>query len=142
MDRLPSETDPIPSAPASGTAPGKRVLIVDDAPDARMCIARELASLGFEVDGAATPEEAIERVRAQRHDLVVIDVNLGHEIDGFELTRRLLAEPGREELRVVIVSGLVREHTVVDAREAGAFTAIEKPNSWSGFGAVVAPLVA
>jgi DNA-binding NarL/FixJ family response regulator len=73
---------------------GKTVLIVDDHPSFRASARRMLEADGYEVlgeaeDGAA----ALAAARRLRPDLVLLDVRLP-DIDGFEVTRRLLGTDG------------------------------------------------
>jgi two-component system OmpR family response regulator len=69
----------------------QRVLVVDDEPNIRDLVAVALRFHGFAPVTAATGEEAMRGVRAERPDLIVLDVMLP-DVDGFELCRRLRAD--------------------------------------------------
>jgi two-component system OmpR family response regulator len=69
----------------------QRVLVVDDEPNIRDLVAVALRFHGFAPVTAATGEEALRDVRAERPDLVVLDVMLP-DVDGFEVCRRLRAD--------------------------------------------------
>ncbi len=69
----------------------QRVLVVDDEPNIRDLVAVALRFHGFAPVTAATGEEAMRDVRADRPDLIVLDVMLP-DVDGFEVCRRLRAD--------------------------------------------------
>jgi DNA-binding NarL/FixJ family response regulator len=80
----------------------RRVLVVDDHPSFRRCAAALLAAEGFEVVGEAEDgSSALAAVSELEPDFVLLDVQLP-DMDGFEVTKRLLAE--RPALLVVLVS--------------------------------------
>jgi two-component system OmpR family response regulator len=68
-----------------------RVLVVDDEASITDLVGTALRYVGFEVATAATGREALERARAFRPELIVLDVMLP-DLDGFEVTRRLRGE--------------------------------------------------
>jgi two-component system OmpR family response regulator len=68
-----------------------RVLVVDDEANITDLVGTALRYVGFEVATAATGREALERARAFRPELIVLDVMLP-DLDGFEVTRRLRGE--------------------------------------------------
>ena len=67
------------------------MLVVDDEANITDLVGTALRYVGFEVATAATGREAIERARAFRPELIVLDVMLP-DLDGFEVTRRLRGE--------------------------------------------------
>lgn len=69
-----------------------RIIIVDDHALAREGLKAVLAHAGFEIVGdVASGEEAVELVKKNVPDLVLMDVRLGAGIDGLEATRRITA---------------------------------------------------
>src|SRR5271156_5989612 len=69
----------------------QRVLIVDDEPYITDVVAAALEFEGFASEQAATGNEALEKARTGRFDLVVLDVMLP-DIEGFEVCKRLQEE--------------------------------------------------
>lgn len=70
-------------------------MIVDDHASFRSFAKSLLAADGYEVTGeAADGESALEEVARLHPDVVLLDVQLGAGIDGFEVAQRLAAEPG------------------------------------------------
>ncbi len=102
---------------------GVRVLVVDDEPAIRRFLRMSLTAHDFEVFEAATGEEALTAVVAQRPDLVILDLGLP-DIEGIEVTRRL-----REWSKIPIIILSVREHesAKVAALDAGADDYLTKP---------------
>jgi DNA-binding response OmpR family regulator len=106
----------------------RRVLVVDDEPAIRLLVQRSLEHRGFAVDTAADGLEALEKARAGRADLVLLDAMLP-KLHGFEVARRLRADPATRALPIVIMTAVYRGWRFAqDARESyGAQDYIEKP---------------
>ncbi len=89
-------------ARAGGPRLPSRVLIVDDREDARYAIRSTLLKLGaLVVAEAASGAEALDRARADRPDLVILDLGLP-DMTGFQVLDRLEAEPGFRDMPVII----------------------------------------
>src|SRR5262252_8326898 len=85
----------------------RRVLVVDDHPGFRRCARAFLTAEGFDVAGEAGDGASAVALAAElQPDLVVLDVQLP-DIDGFEVSSRLLAHD--PELAIVLVSSRSRE---------------------------------
>jgi DNA-binding response OmpR family regulator len=102
--------------------------VVDDEPEIRNLLERTLSARGFTVDTAPDGEEALARVAARRPALVLLDAMLPR-IHGFEVARRLRADPRTRDVPVVMMTAVYRGWRFAqDAREAyGAEDYIEKP---------------
>ena len=75
---------------SDGTQATVRTLVVDDEDALRFFIQETLRRAGYEVEGAASGEEAMERLRDTHYDLLMLDLMLGGRIDGLkvlEMTR-------------------------------------------------------
>ena len=124
---IPVASGPIAIQPAPGEST-RRILVVDDEPEIRTLLERTLTAHGFEVDTAPDGEEALARVAARPPALVLLDAMLPR-IHGFEVARRLRADPRTREVPVVMMTAIYRGWRFAhDAREAyGAEDYIEKP---------------
>ena len=102
-----------------------KILAVDDIPQNLRLMEAVLAPNGFAVVTAGTGEDALLQVLKEKPDLVLLDIMLPG-IDGYEVCRRLRADPKTSFLPVVMVtaSGLPEK---VKAIEAGADDFIAKP---------------
>jgi two-component system, OmpR family, alkaline phosphatase synthesis response regulator PhoP len=83
---------------------------------------------------AATGEEALEKVRSELPDLVLLDLMLPG-IDGLEVARRLKNQPGTREIPVVMLTAKGEEGDIVKGLEMGAEDYITKPFSRKVLGA-------
>ncbi len=103
-----------------------RVLIIDDERNIRRTFKMVLEAEGMAVDVAETGEEGLAQCRAERPDVVVLDVRLPG-IDGIEVLQQLQKEDA--ELPVIMISGHGTIATAVEATRHGAFDFMEKPLS-------------
>jgi len=117
--------------PARGAAigyegPRRRILVVDDVPQARAMLIDALGTLGFEVAEAGNGEEALAAVAGFRPDLVVMDLVMP-VMDGFEATRRLRLLPEGAGLPVIATSVNASVQTQARCRAVGVDAFIGKP---------------
>jgi len=104
-----------------------RAIVVDDSKAMRVLLGRILADLGFEVTEAANGREAIERLRETGvPDLALVDWNMP-EMSGVDFVRAVRAEPGYDDLRIIMVTTETEMSRVVKALGAGANEYIMKP---------------
>ena len=81
-----------PTTPTAGSVPGQRtVLVVEDEPTVRETVAEALAADGLRVITASDGRQALDRFRAERPDLVLLDLMLP-ELSGMEVCRILRRE--------------------------------------------------
>jgi len=106
-------------------AGGRRILIADDEPDLRKMLTAYLMAEGFETAVASDGNQALERVRADRPDLIVLDVGMPG-IDGFEVLRRVRAE---SDVPVIMLTARSEEVDRVVGLTVGADDYVTKPFS-------------
>ena len=104
------------------------VLVVEDEEDIAELVEYNLLKQGFSVEVAVSGEEALVRARRRRPGLVLLDLMLPG-VDGYEVCRRLKAEPDTREIPVVMVTAKGEEGDVVKGLELGADDYIVKPFS-------------
>ena len=105
---------------------GARILVVDDTPLNVKLLADLLRVKGFVVSTAASGPEALDRIAAERPDLVLLDVMMP-EMSGYEVCARLRANPETARLPVVMVTSLDAVHERVKGIEVGADDFLSKP---------------
>ena len=104
-----------------------RVLVVDDTDDSRQLAAFVLDRAGFAVTEAATGAEALRLAGTTDVDVIVLDVHLP-DIDGFEVCRRLKAEPAARSIPVLFLSATYTDlQARARGRESGADGYLTKP---------------
>lgn len=101
------------------------VLVADDQDDARRALTRGLKSLGYEVEVAADGIEALAKLPLDA-DLVLLDAEMPG-LDGFEVARRIRADPEYLDLPIIMVTGLDSREDRLRAVEAGVNDFIAKP---------------
>jgi two-component system alkaline phosphatase synthesis response regulator PhoP len=105
-----------------------KILVVDDEVNITQILEFSIGSEGFEVITAQNGEEAIERARRERPDLIILDIMMP-KIDGYEACRILKANPLTKNIPVVLLTAKGRD---IDRRlgyEVGATDYIVKPFS-------------
>jgi PAS domain S-box-containing protein len=106
-------------------AKGESILVVDDVKAQQEIAARILIRLGYFVASVSSGEEAVEYLKNNSADLLVLDMIMTPGIDGLETYRRVLKiRPGQ---RAVIVSGYSETERVKGAQRLGAGPYIKKP---------------
>lgn len=106
---------------------GRRILLVEDDRFLRRAGEATLRQRGFTVVAAADGEEALRHVAAGPFDLILLDLIMP-KIQGFEVLRRLKADPGTASIPVIVLSNLGQERDVQQAMEAGAVAYFVKAN--------------
>ena len=114
--------DPLREAPGEPS----RILVVDDAPANLTLLEDLLAFHGYEVESAASGEEALGRIAASPPDLVLLDV-LMPGMSGYELCAAIRAEPAFGMLPVVMVTALDDRAERIKGIEAGADDFLSRP---------------
>jgi two-component system chemotaxis sensor kinase CheA len=84
-------------------APRSPILVIDDSLTTRMLEQSILESAGYEVDVAVSAEEALDKARARRFGLFLVDVEMPG-MDGFEFVRVTRAEPGLSSTPAILVT--------------------------------------
>lgn len=105
-------------------AGGYRILVVDDERPTRLLMEKELPRAGYVVTTAESGEEALEKVRAQDFDVILLDLKMPG-IGGMEALRRVRDSGASGE--VVILTGHPDVDTAIEAMKLGAYDYLTKP---------------
>jgi DNA-binding response OmpR family regulator len=100
-----------------------RLLVVEDDDHIRTALRWALEDEGYQVDEAASGEDACRQVAERAPDMMVVDLMLG-ALDGFAVIREVRRE---HDLPVIVVSARADTHDIVAALEAGADDYVTKP---------------
>ena len=102
---------------------GDRVLMVDDVPDNLSLLHDALDEHGYTVLAATNGEAALACARQGRPDIVLLDAMMPG-MDGFEVARRLKADPSTAHIPIVFMTGLTEtEHLVAALQENASASA-------------------
>jgi twitching motility two-component system response regulator PilH len=102
------------------------VMVVDDSVTLREMIADLLKGRGLNVTVASDGVEALEQIKANRPDLVVLDIVMPR-MNGYEVCRRLKSDPKTQNLPVVMCSSKSEEFDRYWGMKQGADAYIAKP---------------
>ena len=101
-----------------------RVLVADDERNLRELLVRELSRKGHAVEGVGDGEAALERLRDDPPDVLILDMRMPR-LEGIEVLRRL-AEQG-EAPQVIVTTGFQEVSSAVEAMKLGAYDYLTKP---------------
>ena len=114
---------------------GKTVLVVDDVEEQREIASAVLKKLGYSVTTVSSGEEAVEYMKGNSADLLILDMIMDPGIDGLETYKRILELcPGQ---KAIIASGFSETDRVKEAQRLGAGKYIKKPYTLEKIGIAV-----
>jgi len=102
-----------------------RILVVDDEPQIRRVMRTSLVTRGYEAAEARSGEEALEKTRAGRYDLVLLDINMPG-MGGLEACRAIRSG---SDVAIIMLTVRNAEEDKVEALDAGADDYVTKPFS-------------
>ena len=86
-----------------------RVLIIDDDPEFVEATSTLLDAQGYEVVSAPNGKVGIAKAQAERPDIILLDVMMTRDTEGFEVARELNKDQQLKNIPVIIVSGIKKE---------------------------------
>ena len=116
---------PAPLGAAQGIV-ARRVLVVEDNPDAAEAMRMLLAGIGHQVTLCGDGIEAVEIARESRPEVVLLDIGLPG-LDGYEVARRLRAAPETAHAHLIAVSGYGQQKDRALSQAAGFDQHLVKP---------------
>ena len=106
----------------------KRILVVEDHEDNRRILRDLLTSTGYEMIEAVTGTKGVVMAQIHQPDLILMDIQLP-EIDGYEATRRIRADPALRSIPIIAVTSFALSGDEEKARAAGCVAYVTKPFS-------------
>jgi CheY-like chemotaxis protein len=110
---------------------GVTVLVIEDHPDSRETMQRMLEELGARVVTAANGEQGLQAMLSHAPDLVLVDLIMP-VMDGYEFARRLRSDPKYRRVRLVALTGLREEPSVLKTWSLGFDGHLTKPITEEG----------
>lgn len=103
-----------------------RVMIVDDSPTDVQNIRNLLVKAGHEVIEATSGQDALDRIKKEKPDCVIMDVVMPG-VNGFQATRQLARDPATAKIPIMVVSSKNQESDRMWALRQGAKDYLVKP---------------
>jgi len=108
----------------NATSNKKPLLIVDDEPNIRLTLSQTLEVAGFDIDSAASGEEALAKLEGKPYGLILLDLRMPG-MDGMAVLRRV--HETWPEIKVIIITAHGTIESAVEAMKLGAVDFIQKP---------------
>src|SRR5690348_14554377 len=103
-----------------------RVLIADDNPQGLELLEAYLADMDYEIQTAADGDETLRKIKGWHPDLILLDIMMP-KISGFEVCKRLRADPATRDIFVLMITGLDQPSDMDKAVDAGTDDFVTKP---------------
>lgn len=104
------------------------ILVVEDEEDILELVRYNLMKEGYRVRGVMSGEQALDSAKAEKPDLIILDLMLP-EMDGFEVCKRLKNAPSTQDIPVLILSAKGEDTDIVTGLELDADDYVTKPFS-------------
>ena len=106
--------------------PVRKILVVDDSPTERYFLVDLLTKKGYSVVTAENGEEAIEKSKSEKPDLILMDVVMPGQ-NGFQTTRAIAKEPVTEHIPIIMCTSKNQETDRIWGLRQGAGDYLVKP---------------
>ncbi|MCM8769511.1 MAG: response regulator [Candidatus Omnitrophica bacterium] len=87
----------------------KKILIVDDDPDFVEATSNVLVAEKFDVVSATNGAEGFTKAKAEKPDLILLDVMMTHKTEGFDIARSLKTDQTTCQIPVIIITGIRKD---------------------------------
>ncbi len=109
-------------------AKSKKILIADDEPDILEILSYNLGKEGYEIYTARDGNEAIEKAKQLRPDLIILDIMMPRKT-GVEVCQILRSQPLFQETLIIFLTAMSDEASQINGLETGADDYVSKPIS-------------
>ena len=104
----------------------KKIVLAEDEPQIARLIEFKLRKEGYQVTWKENGEEALEAIKAEKPDLVLLDVMMP-VMDGYEVLRQIKEDENLKSIPVIMLTARAQERDVVKGIDLGAQDYITKP---------------
>jgi CheY-like chemotaxis protein len=87
----------------------KKVLMIDDDPEFVDAISNLLDAKGYDVKSASDGKEGLEKAKAEKPDMILLDVMMTTKSEGFDVARKLHEEESLKNTPVIMLTGVRKE---------------------------------
>lgn len=120
---------PATHSPPDTPRKNRIILVVDDQPEIRTLIRMTMDYDDYEVHEADNGDNGLRMAKALRPDIVLLDVMMPGQLDGFQVCARIRADPGIARVPVVILTARDQQSDFEAGRRAGCTAYLTKPFS-------------
>lgn len=106
--------------------PIKKILVVDDSPTERFALIEFLSKQGFSVVTAENGEEGVAKSKAEKPDLILMDVVMPG-INGYQATRTISRDEDTRNIPIIMTTSKDQETDKIWGMRQGAFDYMTKP---------------
>ena len=103
-----------------------KILLVDDEPEVLSILSKRLQSAGYGVVTAADGKEGLEKVRAEKPDIILLDVMMPGK-DGFSMLSEMQSEDSSRKIPVIMVTARGDSRDIFQGQYLGAIDYLIKP---------------
>ncbi len=104
----------------------KKIVLAEDEPQIARLVEFKLKKEGYQVVSKGNGEEALAAIKAEKPDLILLDVMMP-VMDGYEVLRRVKEDENLKNIPVVMLTAKAQERDVVKGIDLGADDYITKP---------------
>jgi CheY-like chemotaxis protein len=84
----------------------QKILVVDDDVDFQEATATLLEAKGYAVVTAGNGEEGYQKAKSEKPGLMLLDVMMAHDSEGFDVARKLKEDPATQGIAVIMITGI------------------------------------
>ena len=114
---------------------GESVLVVDDVPEQRQVATTLLMRLGYQVNAVSSGEDAVEYLKSNKADILVLDMIMAPGIDGMETYQK--AREINPQQKAILVSGFSQTDRTREAQKLGTGAYVKKPYALQKIGLAI-----
>lgn len=93
-----------------------KIVVVDDDQDIRDSLQAILEGRQYTVTTAADRKEGMEKIKAEKPDLIILDVMMSSWLDGFDMSKNLKKDPEFKDIPILMLTG-IKEKTHIDFKQ-------------------------
>ena len=108
----------------------KKIIYVEDEPGVRQTAVFVLESWGLKVIEASNGTEALDKIKREKPDIILLDINIPGDLNGLEVCKLVKTNEHTSHIPVILLTGMGKTKDVDQGFEYGANDYIVKPVNW------------